>query len=341
MKPNEGNGKKNQITAHRRYKTRGKKMLGQLVISQNGQPAKLHNQQNEFSKTDGVFAACGIVDPGIGLKIGASITLPGASSATTITAETLVAAIKAFAIAGNAYFMGKEEFRGTKGKPKVGAESTIFGYASGPRLNGRIEEKIMGTYDKWYGNEDFYNQFVNNKPFDFFFFTNNTVHEVLATDNISYPAEDLGYPMDGNVGQGITGTFGVAYVTEGFKSAEAGVTLASLTSNDVVLTISDPTTGGTGMTAGTCALAGTKKYLKTNAGAGTITFAISPDNDCVDWAVYTTVGAALPAGYGTFSGKVLTLPNTMAAGTYTYVVTVVNKTGVKGQLVVEVQVAAA
>lgn len=341
MKPNEGNGKKNQITAHRRYKTRGKKMLGQLVVSQNSQPAKLHNRQNEFSKTDGIFVACGIVDPAIGLKIGASITLPGAGSAATITAETLVEAIKAFAIAGSAYFMGKEEFKGTKAKAKVGAEPTTFGYASGPRLNGRIEEKIMGTYDKWYGNEDFYNQFVNNKPFDFFFFTNNTVHEVLATDNISYPAEDLGYPMEGNVGQGITGNFGVAYVTEGFKRAEAGISLVSLTSEDVVLTIADPTTGGTGITAGTCAVAGIKKYAKTNAGAGTITFAISPDNDCVDWAAYTTAGAALPAGYGTFSDKVLTLPNTMSAGTFTYVITVVNKTGVKGQLVVEVQVAAA
>ena len=340
MKPNEGNGKKNQITAHRRYKTRGKKMLGQLVISQNSQPAKLHNRQNEFSKTDGIFVACGIVDPAIGLKIGASITLPGAGSAATITAETLVEAIKAFAIAGSAYFMGKEEFKGTKAKAKVGAEPTTFGYASTPRLNKRIEERIMGTYDKWYGNEDFYNQFLDNNPFDFFYFTNNTVHEVLATDNISYPAEDLGYPMEGNVGTGITGTFGLAYVTEGFKRAEAGISLASLTSNDVVLAVS-ATTGGTGMSDGTCALAGTKKYLKTNAGAGTITFAITPDNDCVDWAVYTTAGAALPAGYGTFSGKVLTLPNTMAAGTYTYVVTVVNKTGVKGQLVVEVQVAAA
>lgn len=316
-------------------------MLGQLVVSQNSQPAKLHNRQNEFAKTDGIFVACAIVDPAIGLKIGASITLPGGGSATTITAENLVAAVKTLAIAGSAYFMGKEEFKGTKGKAKVGAESITFGYASTPRLNSRIEEKIMGTYDKWYGNEDFYNQFLDNKPFDFFFFTNNTVHEVLATDNISYPAEDLGYPMEGNVGQGITGTFGIAYVTEGFQRAEAGISLASLTSNDVVLTISEPTTGGSGLTAGTCALAGTKKYLKTNAGAGTLTFAISPNNDCVDWAVYTTAGDALPAGYGTFSGKVLTLPNTMAAGNFTYVVTVVNKTGVKGQLVVEVQVAAA
>lgn len=318
-------------------------MLGQLLVSANAQPAKLIKDPNEFSKTDGVFIACGIVDPAIGLYIGASITLPGAGSATTITAENLVASIKTLAIAGSAYFMGKEEFKGSKAKAKVGVEPTVFGYASTPRLNTRVEEKIMGTYDKWYGNEDFFNQLLANKPFDFFYFTNNTVHQVLASDNISYPAEDLGYPMEGNVGTGITGTFGLAYVTEGFRRAEAGISLATLTSNDVVLTISDPTTGGTGMSTGTCALAGTKKYTKTNAGAGTIAFAISPANDCVDWAVFTTAGAALPAGYGTFSSstKTLTLPNTMAAGTYTYVVTVVNKTGVKGQLIVELTVAAA
>lgn len=318
-------------------------MLGQLIVSQNAQQAKLYNNQNEFSKTDGVFVACGIVEPAVGLYIGASITLPGGGDPITITAENLVASIKTLAIAGSAYFFGKEEFKGTKAKAKVGSEASIFGYASGPRLNTRIEEKIMGTYDKWYGNEDFYNQFLNNKPFDFFYFTNNTVHQVLASDNISYPGEDLGYPMEGNVGQGITGTFGLAYVTEGFRRAEAGISLATLTSADVVLAIGTPTIGGTGLTLGTCALAGTKKYEKTNAGAATLAFAISPTNDCVDWAVYTSAGAALPAGYGTFASatKTLTLPSTMTAGTYTYAVTVVNKTGVRGQLVVEVTVLAA
>ncbi len=315
-------------------------MLGQLIVSQNAQPAKLYNNQNEFSKTDGVFVACGVVDPAVGLYIGASITLPGAGEATTITAENIVASIKTLAIAGSAYFFGKEEFKGTKGKAKVGAEGSTFGYASGPRLNSRVEEKIMATYDKWYGNEAFFNQLLANKEYDFFFFTNNTVHEVLATDNISYPADDLGYPMEGNVGQGITGTFGVAYVTENFRRAEAGVSLATLTSKDVVLAISTPTIGGTGLTLGTCALAGTKKYTKTNAGAATLAFAISPSNDCVDWAVYTSAGAALPAGYGTFNSttKTLTLPSDMSAGTYSYAVTVVNKTGVKGQLIVELTV---
>lgn len=314
--------------------------LGQLIVSANAQTARLYNYNNDYAKTDGVFVACAAVERSVGIRIGASITLPGGGSATTITAANIVASIKTLAIAGSAYFFGKKEFKATKAKAKVGTETVNFGYASGPRLNRRVEEMITCTYDKWYGNEAFFNQLLDNKEFDWFFFTNNSVHEVFASDDVSYPADALGYPMEGNPGQGITGGFGVAYVTEGFRSAETGIDLATLGSSDVVLAISDPTTGGTGLTAGTCALAGTKKYTKTEAGAATLAFEISPTNDCVDWAVYTSAGAALPAGYGTFSSstKTLTLPNTMAAGTYTYAVTVVNKTGVKGQLIVELTV---
>lgn len=315
--------------------------LGQLSVSPNSQTAKLYNFNNAYAQTDGLFVAAAAVDPAVGLAIGASITLPGAGSAVTITGANIVSAIKAFAINGQAYFFGSGEFRGTKAKPSVGAETSTFGYAAGPKLTKRVIEKVMGKYDRWYGNEVFFNQLLENKPLDWFFFTNNTVHSVIwAANNVNYTADDLGAPMEANPGEGITGGFGLQWVTEGFQQGETGVTLSSLSSDDVKLTISDPTTGGTGLTAGTCAAANTKKYTKTNAGAATLAFAISPSNDCVDWAVYTVTGDALPAGYGTFSSatKTLTLPNTMAAGTFTYAVTVINKTGVKGQLIVEITV---
>ena len=95
------------------------------------------------------------------------------------------------------------------------------------------------------------------------------------------------------------------------------------------------------MTAGTCALAGTKKYTKAEADDSTLTFELETANDCVDWAVYTADGLPIPSTYGTFNSltKVLTLPSSMATGVFTYYVTVVNKTGVKGQLIVELTVA--
>lgn len=315
--------------------------LGQLLVSATQAPAKLYTNANEYEKTDGIFIAAAAVDPAIGLYIGASITLPGEMSATTITASNIVALIKKLAKAGSAYFFGKESFKATKPKQVPGAETQTFGYAAGPRLTRRVPEHFIATYTKWYGNEAFFNQFLDNKLFDFFFFTNNSVHQVLSNEDISYPAEDLGYPMEGNPGEGITGSFGVMCVRDGFQTAETGIAKNDLTEKDVVLTIDAPTTGGDAMTAGTCALPGVKKYTKAEADDSTLTFALTPVNDCVDWAVYIAGGLALPAGYGTFDSvtKVLTLPSTMTTGTYTYYVTATNRTGVRGQMEIQITVA--
>lgn len=315
--------------------------LGQLLVSTGQQPKKLITTENEFDKTDSIFIAAAAVDPAVGLKIGASITLPGGVSPTTITAENLVASIKTLSIAGSAYFFGSESFKGSKVKGTPGEETNMYGYAAGVRLTKRVVEHITGMYTKWYGNEEFFNQLLDNKEFDYFFFTNNSVHEVLSTEDISYPAADLGYVMDGTAGKGIEGSFGVMYVTEGFKRAETGIDRLSLTGKNVVLSIATPTAGGDALVAGTCALAGTKKYTKALADDSTLTFALSPVNDCVEWAVFTPAGAAIPSTYGTFDSitKVLTLPSTMLAGVYTYYVTAVNKTGVKGQLIIELTVA--
>lgn len=315
--------------------------LGQLSVSPNSQTAKLYNFDNTFAQTDGLFLAAAAVAPSVGLAIGASVTLPGGSTPTTITGANIVAAIKAFAINGQAYYFGSGEIRGMKSVPVVSSETSVFGYAAGAKLTKRVTEKVSLKYDRWYGNETFFNQLLENKAFDWFFFTNNTVHSVIwSASNVNYVADGFGAPMEANPGEGITGTFGLQWVTDGFVGGESGVTLSSLSSDDVTLAISNPTIGGTGLTAGTCAAANTKKYIKTNAGAATLAFDITPANDCVDWGVYTATGDALPSGYGTFSSatKTLTLPATMAAGTYTYAVTVINKTGVKGQLTVEVTV---
>lgn len=316
--------------------------LSQLVVSRQQQPQKAYINQNDYDNTDGILLACAMVDPAVGFKLGASITLPGAGSAITITAANIVSSLKALAIAGSAYWLGSEVVKGMKDKPVNGTESVTMGYGADPRNTRRVVEHIKYEFTKAYGNEDFLNQFLDNKPFDFFNFTNNSVHEALASEDITYPADDINPgTFGGETGKGIIGGFGLRYVTDGYKRAETGIVRASLTGKDVVLAIAAPTAGGDAMTAGTCALAGTKKYTKALADDSTLTFALVTANDCVDWGVYLADGTPIPSTYGTFNSltKVLTLPSTMLAGVFTYYVTVVNKTGVTGQLIVELTVA--
>lgn len=315
--------------------------LGQLLVSRGQQPKMAHINESDYDKTDGIFLAVALVEPSVGFKLGASITLPGAGSAITITAANIVASLKSLAIAGSAYWLGSDLVKGMKDKPIISTESVTMGYAAGPRNTRRVVEHIKYEFTKAYGNEDFLNQFLDNKPFDVFNFTNNSVHEALAAEDLSYPEADITMNFTGEAGKGIVGGFGFTYVTDGLKRAETGITRTTLTSNDVVLAIAAPTAGGDAMTAGTCALAGTKKYTKAEADDSTLTFALVTANDCVDWAVYTADGLPIPSTYGTFDSltKVLTLPSSMATGVFTYYVTVVNKTGVKGQLIVELTVA--
>ncbi|MFC0183354.1 hypothetical protein SAMN04515674_105316 [Pseudarcicella hirudinis] len=306
--------------------------FGYFLENSFGENAKLRNFPTAAQKTLGAYIALAFIDPSVGLKIGATI------DTVVVTESNLVSTIKTLALAGKAYFFGKEAIKGTENEGDNKPEAESFGLNAGPQLTGWITKTVAFTANYFYGNEEFYNQLLNNKAFDIFMFTNNSV-ECLFADEHGIVYSGVGAPK-GNVDQSIKGKFSVMYRSQGFISPFFGIANNTLTGLDVKFLFANPTIGGTGLTADACANGTYKKFTKTVAGAATLAFATNPANSCLEWFIFNENGEAIEAGAGTFDSvtKTLTLPATMAVGSYRYQVICQNTTGVTGSQLIQVDV---
>lgn len=306
--------------------------LGLFLKNSNSDKALLRNFATAANKTLGSYIALALVDPSVGLKIGATIDL------VVVTPTNLVATIKTLALSGKAYFFGKEAIKGTENEGDNKPESETFGLNAGPQLTGWITKTSAFTANYFYGNEAFYNQLLSNKEFDIFMFTNNSV-ECIFADQHGIVYSGIGAPK-GSIDSTIKGKFSIMYRSEGFVEPHFGISSASLTGLDVKFLFANPTIAGAGLTADACANGIYKKFTKTLAGVATLAFATNPANTCLEWFIYNENGEAIEAGAGTFDSltHTLSLPSTMAVGVYYYTVVCQNSTGVTGQQLIQVEV---
>jgi hypothetical protein len=307
-------------------------MLGYFLTSKGVDLQPLHNYNSEADQTLGAYIALGMVDASVGLRMG------GTFDAEAVTPSNIVSIIKELCLTDQAYFFGTSDIIGQEADPAFTAEAETFGHKAGPALTDTVLGTTVWRLYHAYSARPFLNMLAANKEFDFFMFTNNSVECAYFDDHgISYSAISN---AKGNKDAKITGGFTSMYKSlEGLLPVDLGITLASL-KNDVKFVIAAPTASEDVLVA-TCSTAGRKKYTKLLADAGTLTFAATPSNACVDWYCTQVDGSPLPAsGKGSFNSgtATLTLPSTLAAGKYIYKIFCLNATGVKGELYVEVLV---
>lgn len=306
--------------------------LGYFLTSKGIDLQRLHNYNSEADQTLGAFIALGMVDASVGLRIG------GTYEANPVTGSNIVSIIKELCLTDQAYFFGNADIIGQEADPAVTAEAEVFGNVAGARLTDTITGTVAWRLYHAYSSRNFLNMLLANREFDLFMFTNNSVEAAYFDDHgVAYSAISN---AKSNKDAKITGGFTTMYKSlEGLLPVEMGVTLASL-KNDVKFVIAEPT-ASEDITPATCSTVGRKKYTKLAADAGTLIFATTPSNACVEWYCTQADGSALPAaGKGSFNSgtATLTLPNTLATGKYIYKIFCLNATGVKGEVYVEVLV---
>ena len=307
---------------------------GAFLTSKQNDLAPLHNYKNELSQTQGAYFALGMVDVAVGLRLGQTY------DSTLQTGANIAQTIKDLCLTDQAYFFGAGQIEGQEADPTFAQETDVYGFNAGPKLTDTMTATVVWKIAEGYASRKFLNMLAAGREFDFFMFTNNTVEAVYAYEHgIVYSA-----PTNAKTNRDskIPGGFSYMYKTDsGFLIPEAGVTKAMLV-NDVKFVFGN--TSITGVVAASCSTAGRKKYTLDNATEGTLTFVLDPANLCVDWYCTNADGSDLPAsGKGSFDSltATLTLTDDLAAGKYVYKVFAVNATGIKGEQLIEVVVAAA
>lgn len=308
--------------------------IGAFLTSADNDLAPVRTYKTELSQSLGAYFALGLVDASVGLRLGETF------DAVVQTGATIVGTIKDLCLTDQAYFFGSGQIDGQEADPSWTQEVDTFGFAAGPKLTDTMTATVVWKLAEAYSARQFLNMLAKGREFDLFMFTNNTVEAVYAGEHgVVYSAPGN---SKSNRDAKISGGFTHMYKsTDGFLIPEVGVSKASLT-NDVKFVFG--TTTLVAAVAATCSMAGRKKYTIANATAGSLTFVLDPVNLCVDWYCTNADGSDLPAtGKGSFDSLAakLTIPNDLAPGKYVYKVFAVNATGIKGEQLIELVVAAA
>lgn len=314
---------------------------GQYLVSKVLQNIEFSTQETVFDQTLGNYIAIALVPQEVGLKLGqifASSHSVYPFSSATITGSNIVSALTALAKQGRAYFINKD-VSATNGAETGYQDSEAYGNKATPKSVDLHQGVISLSTDKYVVNKSFYSLLRQNRPFDIYLFTNNTVTFLdYAVHGVTYSnIIQKAFNRD----QHIIGGFDMNYRVSGSDNEfypEAGVTMASILA-PITFAFASPTTGGTGLTA-TANDGQTYQYAKTLAGAGTLTFALNPADAGVEIGCFKVDGSDLPADFGTYDAvtKILTLPSSMPAGTYNYAVVAVNAVGVFGQILLKIKV---
>lgn len=305
--------------------------IGYFLTSKGVDIQPLRSYNSEADQTLGAYIALALVDPAAGLRMGETF------ESVVQTGATIVSTIKALCLTDQAYFFGMQDIIGQEADPANTSEAEVFGTGAGPRLTDTITATQVWRLNHAYSSRQFLNMLMANREFDLYMFTNNSVEVAYFGDHgVAYSAISN---AKGNKDAKITGGFTTMYKSfDGLIPVQMGVVQSSL-KNDVKFTIDDPAL--TLVTAASCSTVGRKKFTKLEASAGSMVFATDPVNACLTWYCTNSDGSALPAsGKGSFNSltKTLTLPSTLAVGTYIYKVFCLNATGVKGEVYIEVAV---
>jgi hypothetical protein len=315
---------------------------GEFLVTPTLEQKPFNSFETAHDKTLGNYIAIALVDQEVGLKLGSTFASSHAVypvTSATVTPSNIVATLTALAKQGRAYFINKD-ISGIHDATTNYQDPDAYGNKAGGKSVDLYQGMVNITTDKWTANKGFFALLRNNKPFDIFLFTNNSVTQLnYAEHGVVYQnIVQQAYNRD----QHIRGGWSIAYrVTDSLASdvqPSVGVTLANILA-PIFFTFAAPTVGGTGLT--TTANDGKNyQYAKTLAGAGTLVFALNPADSGVEIGCFKTDGSSLPADYGTYDAiaKTLTLPATMTAGTYEYAVVAINGVGVKGEIRLKVKV---
>lgn len=309
--------------------------LGHFLTSSDNDLRRAFNFNSEADQTLGAFIALAFVDPSAGLRMGEEF---GDTTPVVVNGSNVVGIIKELALKNQAYFFGMQDIIGQEADPATTPEAEVFGLGAGPRMTKTLVGTVVWRLNHAYSSREFLNLLLANREFDLFMFTNNSVEVAYFDDHgVSYSAISN---AKGNKDAKITGGFTTMYKSlEGLLPVEMGVVLSTL-KNDLKFVIAEPTASDD-ITPATCSTNGRKKYSKLAAESGTLQFATTPANSCLDWYCTQADGSALPAtGKGSFDSgtATLTLPSTLAVGKYIYKIFCVNAVGVKGELFIEVLV---
>jgi len=305
--------------------------IGYFLTSKGVDVQRAHNYNTEADQTLGAYIALAFVDPAAGLRMGETF------SSVIQTGATIVGTIKTLCMSDQAYFFGLQDIIGQEADPAVTSEAEVFGNGAGPRLTDTMTATQVWRLNHAYSSRKFLNMLMANREFDLYMFTNNSVEVAYYADHgVAYSG--IGNAK-GNKDAKVTGGLTTMYKSfEGFLPLNMGVVQSSL-KNDVKFVIADPTL--TLVVAASCSTTGRKKFTKLLASAGSMVFATDPANACLEWYCTNADGSSLPvSGKGSFNSltQTLTLPSSLAAGTYIYKVFCVNATGVKGEVYIEVAV---
>lgn len=314
---------------------------GAYITSKVFQNFEFGTQETVFDQTLGNYVAIALVPQEVGLKLGQTFASSHAVypfTSATITASNIVSALTALAKQGRAYFINKDVMA-TNGAETGYQDAEIYGNKATAKAVDLHQGVINVSTDKYVVNKSFFSLLRQNRPFDIYLFTNNTVTFLdYAVHGVTYSnIIQKAFNRD----QHIIGGFDMNYRVSGSDNEfypEAGVTMANILA-PITFTFASPTTGGTGLTA-TANDGQTYQYAKTLAGAGTLTFALNPADAGVEIGCFKTDGSDLPVDFGTYDAvtKILTLPSSMPAGTYNYAVVAVNAVGVVGQILLKIKV---
>lgn len=306
--------------------------FGFLLTGSGTDKQRLHNYNSEADQTNGAFIALGMVDSSVNLRIGETF------DAEIVTGANIVSKIKALCLTDQAYFFGLSDIIGQEADPAVASEAEAFGNIAAPRLTDTVTGTIVWRFYHAYSSRNFLNMLMANRELDLFMFTNNSVEVAyFDTHGVAYSAPSNAKT---NKDAKVTGGFTAMYKSlSGFLPVTLGISVGSL-KNDVKFVIAEPTASAD-ITPAACSTVGRKKYTVTFGEGGTLIFATTPSNACLDWYCTQADGSDLPAtGKGSFNSgtATLTIPTDLAVGKYIYKVFCVNATGVKGEVYIEVLV---
>ena len=179
----------------------------------------------------------------------------GTFEAEPVTAQNIVSIIKTLCLSDQAYFFGLQDIIGQEADPAVMAETETFGLGAAPRLTDTLTGTVVWRLNHAYSAREFMNLLMQNREFDLFMFTNNSVEAVYFDEHgVAYSGISN---AKGNKDAKVTGGFTTMYKSlNGFLPATLGISVHTL-KNDVKFVIAEPT-ASEDITVATCSTSGRK-----------------------------------------------------------------------------------
>ncbi|WP_234734795.1 Ig domain-containing protein [Tellurirhabdus bombi] len=286
------------------------------------------------------YIALAMVLSGTLPEFGENFTPPGGGAPAALTAANLVSSLKALAFVSKCWFFGNETINGKKGKPGELAESATYGSRTVARPTGEVTEMVEFTFDRFYGNVEFFNQLrFNKKKYDLYMFTDRTVVCVRAKE-CKPTFHSIGHEVTGNYAEQIAGSFSVSYRgKKGELVPVFGISEAELDAEDLRYTFAAP-----GVPSGISLVVGTTdRYTMVTGTGGNFTRAVVEGGAPI-YQLFKDCNKPVPVAelitIDSNTGKI-TVANGMPNGNYSYTVRAVNSIGVSGVYTFTLRVGAA